>query len=120
MQVWNFRRIFASYFKIKKMGFFYKHKPRGFNYIPRYYDPQKEEWEKKKAEAGMNSSLSHEEQLRLEMRRKWGTQKAEDDPSERRVKTIRAIIIGAVVLVGFYYIFCTPMLTNIISGLMGK
>ena len=29
------------------MGFFYKHKPKGFNYIPRYYDPQKEEWERK-------------------------------------------------------------------------
>ncbi|MCR4848259.1 MAG: hypothetical protein K5920_05370 [Bacteroidales bacterium] len=102
------------------MGFFYKHKPRGFNYIPRYYDPQKEEWEKKKAEAGMDSSLSHEEQLRLEMRRKWGTQKDEDNSADRRYKTIRAVIIGAVVLVAFYYIFCTPMFTRIVEGLMGQ
>ena len=102
------------------MGFFYKHKPRGFNYIPRYYDPQKEEWERKKAEAGYDSSLSHEEQLRLEMRRKWHTEKGEVASSERRAKTIRAIIIGGIVLVAFYYIFCTPMFTNIVSGLMGK
>ena len=102
------------------MGFFYKHKPKGFNYIPRYYDPQKEEWERKKAEAGLNSNLSHEEQLRLEMRKKWGVEKDKEDPSERRSRTIRAIIIVAVVGFAFYYLFCTPLLTNIIAGLMGK
>ena len=102
------------------MGFFYKHKPKGFNYIPRYYDPQKEEWERKKAEAGYSSNLSHEEQLRLEMRNKWGVDKDKEDPAERRSKMVRTFIIVAVVAVAFYYIFCTPMLTNIISGLMGK
>ena len=102
------------------MGFFYKHKPKGFNYIPRYYDPQKEEWERKKAEAGVSSNLSHEEQLRLEMRKKWGTEKDKEDPSERRYKMIRTFIIVAVVCFAFYYLFCTPVLTNIISGLMGK
>ena len=88
------------------MGFFYRHKPKGFNYIPRYYDPQKEEWERKKAEAGYESSLSHEEQLRLQMRNKWGTNKDAEDSSERRYKTVRALIIGAIVLVAFYFIFC--------------
>ena len=102
------------------MGFFYKHKPKGFNYIPRYYDPQKEEWERKKAEKGYDSNLSHEEQLRLEMRKKLHNEKNQDDSSDRRYKTIRAVVIGAVVLLAFYYIFCTPMFTNIVSGLMGK
>ena len=106
--------------KINKMGFFYKHKPKGYNYIPRYYDPQKEEWERKKAEQGYDSKLSHEEQLRLEMRKKWGTNKDQDDPSERRYKTLRAVIIGAIVVVAFYFIFCTPMFTRIVAGLMGK
>ena len=32
------------------MEFFYRQQSRKFNYIPRYYDPAKEEWEKKKAE----------------------------------------------------------------------
>ena len=102
------------------MGFFYRHKPRGYNYIPRYYDPEKEAWEQKKAEAGFSSKLSHEEQLRLEMRKKWGVNKDKEDPNERRVKTVRTFVIVAVGAVAFYYIFCTPMLTNIISGLMGK
>lgn len=102
------------------MGFFYRHKPKGFNYIPRYYDPQKEEWERKKAEAGYDSTLSHEEQLRMEMRRRWGTDKDQKDPSERRYKTIRIVIIGAIILVAFYYIFCTPMFTRMVEGLMGQ
>ena len=106
--------------KPKTMGFFYKHKPRGYNYIPRYYDPQKEAREQKKAEAGLETNLSHEEELRLQMRKKWGTDKGQDDSSDRRYKTIRAVVIGAVVLLAFYYIFCTPMFTNIVSGLMGK
>lgn len=29
-------------------GFFRQNKPRGFKYVPRYYDPQKEEWDQKR------------------------------------------------------------------------
>ena len=29
-------------------SFFKQTKPRGFSYVPRYYDPQKEEWEQKR------------------------------------------------------------------------
>ena len=85
------------------MGFFYKHKPRGFNYIPRYYDPDKEAWEQKKAEAGLDSKLSHEEELRLQMRKKWGVNKDKEDPGERRSKMLRAFIIGGIVVIAFYY-----------------
>ena len=56
----------------------------------------------------------------MEMRKKWGVDKNKEDPAERRAKTIRRVIIGLIVAVGFYYIFFTPVLTNIISGLMGK
>ena len=35
-------------------------------------------------------------------------------------KVLRAIIIGAIVAVAFYYIFCTPVFTNLVAGLMGK
>lgn len=102
------------------MGFFYRHKPKGYNYIPRYYDPAKEAWEQKKAEAGLNSNLSHEEELRLQMRKRWGVEKNKETSSERRSKVLRAIVIGAIVVVAFYYIFCTPMFTNLVAGLMGK
>jgi len=29
-------------------SFFKQTKPHGFNYVPRYYDPQKEEWDQKR------------------------------------------------------------------------
>lgn len=102
------------------MGFFYKHNPKKFNYIPRYYDPEKEAWEKKKAELGYDAKLSHEEQFRAEMRRRWSVKEVEESAEERRAKAIRRIALGLFVAVIFYFVFCTPLMTNIISGLMGK
>ena len=85
------------------MGFFYKHNPKKFNYIPRYFDPDKEAWEKKKAELGYDAKLSHEDQLRMKMRRSWGTAKEEESAEERRAKTIRRIVLGAFVACSILY-----------------
>ena len=71
------------------MAFFYKHNPKKFNYIPRYYDPEQEAWEKKKAELGYDAKLSHEEKFRAEMRRRWSVKEAEESAEERRAKGIR-------------------------------
>ncbi len=43
-------------------SFFRQNKPHGFNYVPRYYDPQKEEWEKKKAARGVELKVESAEQ----------------------------------------------------------
>lgn len=37
-------------------GFFKQNKPRGFNYVPRYYDPVKEEMEERRRALGKESS----------------------------------------------------------------
>ncbi len=37
-------------------SFFKQTKPRRFNYVPRYYDPQKEEWEQKRMARGLEPS----------------------------------------------------------------
>lgn len=102
------------------MAFFFRHNPKKFNYIPRYYDPEKEAWEQKKAELGYDAKLSHEEQFRAQMRRSWSAPKNEESKEERRTKTIRRIVLGLFVLFIFYFVFCTPMMVNLISGLMGK
>lgn len=102
------------------MGFFYKHQPRKFNYIPRYYDPAKEEWEQKKAAAGLDSNLSHEEQLRMQMRSKWSAPKSELGTSEQLIRTIKRVAIGVFVVALVYLLFCTPLLNNIVAGLMAK
>ena len=102
------------------MGFFYRHTPKKFNYSPRYFDPEMEEWEKKKAAAGLDSKLSHEEQLRIKMRKSWSAQKDEESKEEQRAKLIRRIVLGVFGAFLFYVIFCTPLMTNIVRGLMGK
>ena len=102
------------------MAFFYKHNPKKFNYIPRYYDPEQQAWEEKKAAAGLDSKLTHEEQLRIKMRQKWGASRNEENKEEQRSKLIRRIVLGVFILFVFYFIFCTPVLNNIVGGLMGK
>lgn len=102
------------------MAFFYKHKPKKFNYIPRYYDPEQQAWEEKKAAAGLDSKLTHEEQLRIKMRQKWGESRNEENKEEQRSKLIRRIVLGVFILFVFYFIFCTPVLNNIVGGLMRK
>ena len=102
------------------MAFFYKHTPKKFNYIPRDYDPEEEAWEQKKAELGYDAKLSHEAQFRAQMRRSWSAPKNEESKEERRTKMIRRIVLGVFVLFIFYFIFCTPMMTRIVGGLMGN
>ena len=102
------------------MAFFYRHNPKKFSYKPRYYDPEKEAWEQKKAELGYDAKLSHEEQFRAQMRKSWGVAKEEESKEEQRAKLIRRIVLGVFVLFVFYFIFCTPLMTNIVRGLMGK
>ena len=102
------------------MAFFYKHNPKKFNYIPRYYDPEQQAWEEKKAAAGLDSKLTHDEQLRIKMRQKWGANRNEESKEEQRSKLIRRIVLGVFILFVFYFIFCTPVLNNIVGGLMRK
>ncbi len=68
----------------------------------------------------MDTKLSHEEQLRLQMRKRWGRASREETKAERRQKTLRAFVLVAIVVIMFYFIFCTPLMTNLVSGLMGK
>ena len=50
---------------------------------------------------------------------KWGI--TEIIPNEeRRTKMIRRIVLGVFVLFIFYFVFCTPMMTRIVGGLMGN
>lgn len=102
------------------MAFFYRHNPKKFNYIPRYYNPEQEEWERKKAERGLDSKLSHEEQLRARMRQSWGAAREQESKEEQRAKLIRRIFLGVFVVFLFYFVFCTPLMQNVISGLLGK
>ena len=73
-----------------------------------------------KAELGYDAKLSHEAQFRAQMRRSWSAPKNEESKEERRTKMIRRIVLGVFVLFIFYFVFCTPMMTRIVGGLMGN
>ena len=55
-------------------GFFRQNKPRGFKYVPRYYDPQKEEWDQKRMARSMEQEARGMEQEAS------GTGQADDPP----------------------------------------
>ena len=68
------------------MGFYVFHtpKPRKFNYTPRYFDPNQEALEKKKAAMGLDSKLSEYEKRRMRIRTGFGYEP--EEVKEKRVK----------------------------------
>ena len=101
------------------MAIFMFHRPEmpKFNYIPRYYDPEKEELEKRKAAMGYDSKLSNSERLRVRMRKRWGR----DIDDGKKVtnaysfKWLRIAIIVGISAFLITVIFFTPFLENFIT-----
>lgn len=101
------------------MGIFMFHRPSmpEFKYIPRYYDPEKEELEKRKAVMGLDSNLSDSEKLRVQLRTRWG-RTGENGQSNRRANSMRTMRMA--IIVGFslffvYLLFFTPFVENFIT-----
>lgn len=96
------------------MGFYFFHtpKPRKFNYIPRYYDPNQEALEKKKASMGLDSKLSEREKRRMRIRSGFGY--SPDDFEEKRnnvgFKGMRYIVTIGLMAFFIYIIFGTPLI----------
>ncbi len=77
-------------------------KPKSFKYTPRYYDPKREELEKRKAALGLDSTLSHNDGLKLRMSKRWKHGSVDNEKSIlSRVVTylIYAIFIGATIYI---------------------
>lgn len=98
------------------MGFtaFKTPKPKGFKYIPRYYDPKKEELERRKAELGIDSKLSHSEQLRSKMAGRW--HQNDDDQRSILSRSISYLIYGTVIGLSIYFILFTNIIETILSS----
>ena len=76
-----------------KFSFFHTPKPRTFNYIPRYYNPEQEALEKKKAAMGLDSKLSEREKRRMRIRNAYGYD-PEDYKEKSKIgfKTVRFVL----------------------------
>lgn len=105
--------------KLIVMGIFMFHKremPR-FNYIPRYYDPNKEELERRKAAMGLDSKLSDNEKLRMRMRTRWGRVNDDGRPKKQRsaFHGLRFVIFFGIAAFLIYFIFFTPLVENFVT-----
>ena len=83
-----------------------------FNFPSRYYDPQKEEWEKRKAELGYESKLDHNERIRLQMSKRWERGSFGKNNMQR---FISYSIYAFVILGGLYVIFFTNLIENFLT-----
>jgi hypothetical protein len=103
-----------------RLVFFKTPKPKRFNFQPRYFDPKKDEWERRKAELGYDSKLSKEEQLRLRMSSRW-THPVENSPSKTE-QLIRYFIYAAFILGSIYVILFTGLVENFLAlfGVVSK
>lgn len=90
-------------------------KPKSFNYTPRYYDPEKEKLERRKAELGLDSELSHNEQLKLRISRRWGRNVQKDDRSPVS-KLISYLVYTTIVVGSIYFILFTDVIENMLRA----
>lgn len=88
--------------------FKFPHQYKRFDYVPRYYDPKKEELRKKIRQAEKERKLSEDASTEREIKfkarleDKWGNS---DYKAQNMRSNIRLIVILAVVIIAFYYVF---------------
>lgn len=90
-------------------------KPRQFSYKPRYYDEEKERLEKRKAELGLSSELSHRESLRVQMRSKWRKGSGSRGGASNLSRLIYFAFYAFVIIGGIYLIFFTDFVERLIA-----
>lgn len=92
--------------------FFRRPKPRQFNYVPRYYDPVKEEMEERRKQLGLIQEGDREARMRSEFRRNWRVEKS---PAPRQLYIVRLFVY--IIVIGFflYFIFFSDFINNFVS-----
>jgi len=100
-----------------KIVFFKTPKPKQFNYIPRYYDPEKEELEKRKKELGLLGEGDAHQYLKAQMRRRW---RADAHQRADRSSAVRVFIYLMILFLTVYLFFFTDVITNVLSIFSGK
>ena len=103
-----------------KFSFFHTPKPRTFNYIPRYYNPEQEALEKKKAAMGLDSKLSEREKRRMRIRNAYGYDPDEyKEKSKIGFKTVRFVLFFGLMFFFVYVIFETPFVERFFEMFLG-
>ena len=94
------------------IAFFRRPKPRQFNYKPLYYDPAKEEAEKRKKTLQSMQEGDRREHMRAEIRRKWRTERTS---LEKRDQVLRIFFFALIAGFAIYFIFFTDFVNKLVS-----
>lgn len=90
-------------------------KPKRFTYKPRYYDEEKDRLERKKAEMGLDSNISHHESLRLQMSKKWRRGSSSNSSTSRLSKLVYYSFYAFVTIGAVYVIFFTEFVDKLVA-----
>lgn len=90
-------------------------KPKSFSYRPRYYDPDKAALEQKKAAMGLDSTLTHNESIRLQMSKRWRRGHVEKE-STSMSKVITYAIYATFILGTVYLIMFTDFVERLLTS----
>ena len=94
--------------------FFKTPTPKQFKYKPRYYDEEKERIEQRKAELGLSSELSSQENIRFQMRKRWRHQDNKAGKGTLR-KYFYIAFYTFVAFGGVYLIFFTDFVDKLVA-----
>ena len=101
-----------------KIVFFKRPKPKQFNYRPRYWDPEQEEFEKRKRERdGIGpDDRTHDEvkdDLKRQMETRW-RRRHDPDNVGRANPWMRLFIYALIIFFAIYFIFFTGFINNLV------
>ena len=94
-----------------RIVFLRRSKPKPFNYQPVYYDPIKEEAEKRKEELDLIGKGDPRARMKAEIRRKWHR---DEGNKSSRSSAIRTLIYIFIIASAIYLFFFTDFLEKLV------
>jgi hypothetical protein len=96
--------------------FFKPPKPKKFHIHARYHDPELERMRKRKAEMGYEEALTHEDELRMQIRKRWRKGEAPEGNFQDfgMSKNISYLIYFILIGGGIYLIFFTDFIDKLL------
>ncbi len=92
-------------------------KPKKFHIVARYHDPELERLRKRRAEMGYEQAVSHDEELRMKMRRRWQGKEGSDEEQLQSFgfsRRISFLVYGTLILGGIYLVFFTDFIDKLL------
>ncbi len=91
-------------------------KPKKFGFKARYHDPDLERLRKRRAEMGYEKAITHDDELRMQMRKRWKGGDSEDTKLQGfgMSKNISFLIYAVFIVGGVYLIFFTDFIDKLL------